>query len=279
MNKVENTKEVRRNELEKNEAGLSYAVAFQGSDHVRSNTPCQDYCGFKDLGNGMKVLVISDGHGSVPRSHYGSKFAVETLIELVEDCLAKQFSEMDIVRFFRDSIGRATIIKNWKDKIAQDWKNYNTDPQKMNCTDEVVDMYGATLIFSILLPNFIIAGFVGDGALIFVDKEGKEALAVLSAGDDVGESTTSLSHQRADFIEIKLLSRKDFRFALLSTDGLAKPYGGVMLDIAKNCAKQYQENPEGIQEALYALMETSHPQIGDDISLVFGAFEDTYVKR
>lgn len=271
-----NIQQIRCCELDNSANRFIYAIAYQGTDHIRNNLPCQDYCGFKCLDNGTVVLAISDGHGSAKLSEHGSKFAVESLIHIVDNCIKNDFSELDIVRYFRDKIGRNAIITEWKDRIAQDWATRNTDPQTSACTDDVIDMYGATLIFCIALPDFFLTGFIGDGALILVDNAAENMEVLLSAVDDVGESTCSLSHQRADYFDIKLLNRNDFKYVLLSTDGIAKPYGKTIFEIAKNCAKQYMTKPDELKDSIDAFMNQSHPSIGDDISLVFGVLGDTH---
>lgn len=275
----QNNKLIRCCELDSDANRFIYAVAYQGTDHIRHNIPCQDYCGFKLLNNGISVLAISDGHGSAKLSEHGSRFAVESLFHVVEDCIKNGFTELDIVRYFRDKIGRDAIITEWKNRIAQDWTTRNTDPQISACTDEIIDMYGATLIFCIALHNFLLAGFIGDGALILVDNKAENIEVLLSAVDDVGESTCSLSHQRSDFFNIKLLNRNDFKYVLMSTDGIAKPYGEAIFDIAKNCAKQHMTQPTELKNSIDDFMKQSHPSIGDDISLVFGALGDSHVTK
>lgn len=257
--------------------GLSY----RGTDHVNKDLPCQDYCGY-ELSTEYSVFAVSDGHGSVKYSQFGSQIAVAAVKDVIKNCNSSKdadypkYIDTDIIRYFSSNEGKKAIIKVWKDKVLNHWANKNQANQgNLNLTEEdVIDQYGATLLVLIVLKHSIITCTVGDGALKLITQSKDEVVSVIKDDDEgvATESTLSLSHLRWDFLETKLFSREDFKYALISTDGISKSYQNGLDNIAKEFAKSIDQNIELFKQDMFDTMDAMNPQIGDDITLMVVKF-------
>jgi len=65
----------------------SLSISVPGAKHRRQDRECEDFSRDTGIGSEMRVVALSDGHGSddVPYGGLGARFAVESAIEVIED--------------------------------------------------------------------------------------------------------------------------------------------------------------------------------------------------
>ena len=76
---------------------ILFNYSLIGAEHIKNNKECQDYSeslSFKsrhNLTDDVFVVAVADGHGgnNYIRSSFGSKFAVEATLKLVEEFAKK----------------------------------------------------------------------------------------------------------------------------------------------------------------------------------------------
>lgn len=267
------TPNIRCEQFESKNGFVCGGLSLMGTDHTKKSLPCQDYCGFEiDEKSGYGVFAVSDGHGSVKLSEYGSNIAVDTVKSIIKNCKQEKYTDTDIIRYLMRDEGKRSIVGMWTDGVLRHWdENRHLFPELslvLDSKDKVIDQYGATLLFIVVLKKYIVACTVGDGALILINHSKTDVESVLDDEEDIGESTLSLSHQRADYIQARLFSRKDFGYAIISTDGIGKPYKHIIEDIAKDCANSIDGDFDAFKKDMIEFMMQANPQIGDDISLM-----------
>ena len=64
-------------------------AAVSGTTHRRTNTPCQDYFGYR-VGDDSLVMILADGAGSAPRSREGAQSAVDAALTNLTNALDRE---------------------------------------------------------------------------------------------------------------------------------------------------------------------------------------------
>ena len=110
----------------------------RGASHERKNLPNQDCVGnHQPNENDLPIiLAISDGHGSAKsfRSDRGSKFAVETAMELLKG-LVDQESDRDNIPAVKDYVNNKLpqrIVSTWKKKVDDDLENEDFTSEELD---------------------------------------------------------------------------------------------------------------------------------------------------
>ena len=78
---------IRLNKYQNSEGVKVVNVTCRGSDHFVDGTVCQDYSDFKIYSKKdtiHAVFIVSDGHGSVKRSQFGSMYIAKVLIDICD---------------------------------------------------------------------------------------------------------------------------------------------------------------------------------------------------
>jgi serine/threonine protein phosphatase PrpC len=165
-----------------------FSLTQLGYSHKEKGTPCQDAAAYKVCGD-YAIAALSDGHGGEKyiRSGDGSNIAVKTAIHCLEE-----FSE-NYRETLTDPRGRDKRLKDIAGHVIYKWrkeieKHFTENPlderEKEICakyglpTDIFQDkFYGATLIYTCLMPDQSFASQLGDGAcVIFKTGENPEKL-------------------------------------------------------------------------------------------------------
>lgn len=148
----------------------SYNASVRGYSHILKNLPCQDCSLKKEFENGI-VLVVSDGHGSVPRSDRGSKFACEKAVEKTVDFVRENYDyikqqngtsygpDAGTLQDEKLKVLFSDIYDAWCECVRGDLNdnplsNYSGDPESA---------YGCTLIVGVKTADFIFGFQIGDG--------------------------------------------------------------------------------------------------------------------
>ncbi|MBO6046234.1 MAG: protein phosphatase 2C domain-containing protein [Erysipelotrichaceae bacterium] len=174
----------------------------KGQGHIYKNKPCQDYCFVKNISDDVTLLAVADGHGGERYiySDEGSYTICHTLAKLVGESL--------------DAIGS----REWCLELKHRW---DEDVLKRHEEKEVT-LYGTTLLFAVITPEEIIAGQIGDGAILMMNE--KQALLHKSVRPKVNTLTHSMAESHSPYYWfIERYDRHLFTDILLSTDGVFDP--------------------------------------------------------
>lgn len=159
---------------------FTYGTSLQGDMHIARNEPGQDAHRIECLSNGWVIAAVADGVGSAKFSQFGSRIAVDTIVEFCIENMpfngTSTITREDIFALLR--IGYFKAFKNiWDLSVAENnpFSSYDT-------TLDVVIYNGNTLIY----------GHCSDGGIIVLGDDGSYvAITERMKGDD-GESMIPL---------------------------------------------------------------------------------------
>jgi serine/threonine protein phosphatase PrpC len=177
---------------------IKFSVKEIGTSHLEKNIPCQDAT-LACLGQNSKVGIacVADGHGGSKyfRSHKGSIFAVQVAEKSLLDfygTIAREklgffnFKEKNEEKKSENIIKKikeleSNIIYNWCCVVKKDIKeNEFTASELEICRDNniiindpenLLFIYGSTLIASLISDNFWFVIKIGDGNCVIINDE------------------------------------------------------------------------------------------------------------
>ncbi|MBA4016471.1 MAG: protein phosphatase 2C domain-containing protein [Pirellula sp.] len=178
--------------------------SVQGTSHVQSGLPCQDYCVGTIVGTTL-VAACADGAGSAELSQLGSKAAVDGFMEVVSG----------------DALPTKEQVKTWVDSARQrllhEAETNQSTPRQLACT----------FLAALVGDGWAAFAQVGDGVIVFDGPEGYE----IAFWPDTGEyanTTRFLSEDNySQHLRVEIVERHISELAVL-TDGLQM----LALDIA-----------------------------------------------
>ncbi len=102
----------------------SFALSVRGSSHIRENIARQDYTNTYTDPAGWAMAAVSDGHGGDDyfRSHIGSRFAVESAMSCIKECLAEKKILLDTLREGENA--REKFFRRLASSIMTGWRAY-----------------------------------------------------------------------------------------------------------------------------------------------------------
>jgi serine/threonine protein phosphatase PrpC len=281
---------------------LNCSVA--GASHIRKNKDCQDYSLSLVPENREipVILSVSDGHGGsrYVRSAQGAVFACETAVSVASGYAHKVFekaakNDANLVKQLAEARLKADIVRKWQFAVLEDIKKRPFDEselEKLSLTPEefeasllsedisdkekLLAAYGATLLLVIILKDVIICEQIGDGDILFLDKEGKASYPLSKDESLIANETTSLCSLKAPFYFRHSLSylydkANIPKLIMLATDGYANSFSSED-DFLKTPFDYYnllkKEGADFVSSNLENwLSETSAEGSGDDITI------------
>lgn len=210
-----------------------------GGRHVTSGAPNQDawQSGSVDhRGHRFVVMAVADGHGGSRyiRSDVGSRFAVETAIDVVEEAIlsglfdgAPRKVEREVRRVLPER-----LVSTWSQRCLDHLAISPFRPEEEARAGAPLDVdpllsYGSTLLVSVLTPTACVVLQLGDGDTLISGEEGNLVLALPPDERLTGGETTSLClpEAAADF-RIAVVDNPVPTLVVLATDG----YGVAFVD-------------------------------------------------
>jgi hypothetical protein len=128
-----------------------------GTSHLRTNTPCQDFCAIHDiaLGRGIEAMiaVAADGAGSAARSEVGAREACLTFLEFAKLALCRVGTAIDVLG---DGFASEALydVRQSLEQMARD-------------AGEPLSSFACTLLGAIVTDHDAYFLQVGDGAIVF----------------------------------------------------------------------------------------------------------------
>jgi hypothetical protein len=178
--------------------------SVQGTSHVQTGKPCQDYCAGAVVGTTL-VAASADGAGSAELSHLGSKAAVDRFMELatVEAAPTKEQIE--------------AWVDAARERVLEAAAANETTPRQLACT----------FLGTLVGDGWAAFAQIGDGVIVFDGPDGYQ-LAFWPDNGEYANTTRFLSED--DYrrnLRIEIVERQVTELAVL-TDGLQM----LALDIA-----------------------------------------------
>jgi hypothetical protein len=174
---------------------LVYGSA-QGTSHVQSGKPCQDYCAGTVAGTTV-VAACADGAGSAELSHLGSKAAVERFMEVASP----------------EASPTREAIEGWIDaaraRVLDEAAANETAPRQLACT----------FLVAIVGETWAAFAQIGDGVIVFDGPQGYD-LAFWPDNGEYANTTRFLTEDDyREHLRIDIVERRVTELAVL-TDGL-----------------------------------------------------------
>lgn len=151
-----------------------------GTSHIRSSSPCQDYCASSRRGE-RTFVALADGAGSAKHSDDGSALAVECVLRLLYDYTGPL-----------ESLADGKAVSRWLEVIQAliTIEAYERDAKPKE--------YASTLLFAAFEGN---AGYfwqLGDGAWLVSDGRSTHAATWPSNGEYANETVFVTSRRAID---------------------------------------------------------------------------------
>lgn len=269
----------------------------RGASHERKKLPNQDYGDFYQPNENKLpiILAISDGHVSAKsfRSDRGSRFAVETAMELLKG-LVDQESDRENISAVKDYVNDKLpqkIVSKWKEKVDGDLKNNDFTSEELenlekeegikvrqsledNKKDRKYVVYGATLLAVLLTEDYNLYLQLGDGDILSVDIWGKTTRPIVKDENMIANETYSLCMKDAwqyinnHFVTYTQESKRPM--ILVCTDGYANSFDREekFIKIGKDYLDMIrQQTFDEVASQLQSFLEqTSQAGSGDDIT-------------
>ena len=203
-----------------------------GSAHVRKGLPNQDAYGSKNLGGGIQVLVLSDGHGGErhPYSDIGSKAAVEAAIECVEAYVTKyqNIDSSSAIEVFskRLQFDVSKIRYDFEGQVSKAIQARWLDIIKSSEVFEAPMQFGCTLLVAVKFDDLVVFLQLGDGKIAVVYTDGVVYYPMPRDSRYENNETASLA-QKQSWAEMKVVAMQmasNIHMIVLASDGVENAY-------------------------------------------------------
>lgn len=245
---------------------ISASVA--GKSHEKQDIPCQDAHNWKLLSNQIIIMAVADGAGSAKLSDLGSKLAVNTAIEVLEQQLNESTIDPEKIP--------------WQEYLTQTLKAaqiaIETEASRQNA--EIRD-FATTLILMIAAPEWVAVAQVGDGAAVVEDQQGTLlGLTIPTSGEYLNETVFLVSPNAVETAQLNLWSGQPKYLAVFS-DGLqmlalkmpeGKPYHPFFSPLFKFVETATDETDAKEQLISFLRSPRVTNRTDDDLTLILGSF-------
>ena len=258
-----------------------YSKSHRGFLHAKKKKKCQDFSCFY---NDSKKTIIScaDGHGSdiYIRSHVGSKFACNSVIDVFQNINLNNVNEISINNNVLNQI-KISILCKWNEMVE---KHLNLHPihntetkflkesEKLKLMNHPFIAYGTTLVGAILLGNKLLVVKIGDSEVYGIS-EGNIIKIFEEENEPVGNATHSLCEQDAfNHIKITICNFNNLDGIFLCTDGLSTPfesYEDLNNLFFKPLINKIINSKDLNDVDLQVVNIAQESGVGDDVSLAF----------
>lgn len=263
--------------VKNSDLGWMMGCGRTGISHKQNNKPYQDAYLIKSGSDSEYPYIfaaVADGHGDARHdlSHYGSKIAVESAMEVLLSLWANfglRSSSSEFIGAFKQDFPRL-VGREWREKVEKHGKElseYNgIEPRKL------YSRYGTTLLAAFVIKDSILLANLGDGDAIAIEENGKVTPLFEKNPNFVGGTTYSLSSNDADKLWQTAVLEKGKKSILLSTDGLSNAFEDEdqFYLFSKSLLSRIDEyGLEKVAEAMPTWLDGySENGSGDDITLV-----------
>lgn len=203
---------------------INFGCSVIGPSHIKSNKPNQDSFLIKKYKKGF-VAVVSDGVGSKPLSHIGSKAVCKSVCLVMKDYLNYE-KEVDIKDALR------LIHARWLFEIAP---NFAED-----CC--------ATVLFAVVSNKKILLCRLGDG-MICCRNNYEDTLMLDDKSDSFSNVTKCMRYKFTyDDWYVEEIPLENFEYIALSTDGISDDITeDKLIPFVQKFVKEYSSEKNNIR--------------------------------
>jgi len=251
----------------------------QGESHKEKDIPVQDAAVFSLSKSGKSgIAVVADGHGGEKyfRSAKGSELAVSIAKQTITSFELQVRSEKTIAPSLKHLA--SNIIYQWREKVLEDIQKlpFNDGEIKL-CTeknidttneDDLVSIYGTTLIAAFVTETCWFAVQIGDGVCVSITGDGKAETAIPADERLAFGKTTSLCNTDAiDSFRYNFKKEKVLGITV-ATDGVADSFiPEKYLDFNKNLMEDFLLTEHAQRNLDTFLPELSRKGSRDDVAI------------
>ncbi|MFF5505334.1 PP2C family serine/threonine-protein phosphatase [Streptomyces roseolus] len=224
------------------------------------------------------VLAVADGHGSAsyPRSDIGARFAADLFAAKGREFGALvRTGRLPWLRDYARYELPEQLVRDWQARV---WAHWGRQPGPEGADaprEEVLRLYGSTLVGAVLAPGLFVAWQLGDGDLTVVDPDGRVRLPLAPEHAELGDETASLClHEAWHLVRVHWEPLPDParapRLVALSTDGLSKSFAsdaGFTEFTAGLYERLSSRGLPGIEDDVPRWLEAASRHSGDDTTL------------
>jgi serine/threonine protein phosphatase PrpC len=184
------------------------AESVRGTSHFKSGAGCQDSHFVATVDPAILIGAVADGAGSAPQSEIGAEIAARIAVQ-------------ELQRW-------STFSQPWPE-TEQEWSPIITralDCARIAVENEAAAMgvaprdLASTLIVMLATPQLVVAGQIGDGAVVLADAADKfVALTAPQSGEYLNETTFLVSPRAIEQAQTSVW-RGEARFLAAFSDGL-----------------------------------------------------------
>ncbi|MEA5517582.1 PP2C family serine/threonine-protein phosphatase [Limnoraphis robusta] len=179
-----------------------------GSGHIKTGIPCQDFCDHQIISNNQVTIgAVSDGMGSAAHSDLGSKIAVQTTLNCLNqrDWLNHSIDDSQAQVFFEE------LLKTVVTEIQTVAKREGYSVRDMACT----------LLAFIATPNLLVAMQCGDGLIVIRPQSSQnyQLLFQPQKGEYANEYVPITSSSAHQYMQVKVIHEPIY-FICAATDGI-----------------------------------------------------------
>jgi hypothetical protein len=252
----------------------------RGASHVRSGLPNQDAIAWSKSGDrpDSVLLAVADGHGSSKcfRSDYGSRFAVQTALSVLEasDSLSAAEIAAELVRMWRQTTRNHLCENPLGVAELQELERKYGKPTRKAVESDPILAYGSTLLAAAVSESRGLFLQLGDGDILTVSANGEVTRFWPRDEELLGGETTSLATRNAARtvrMHVTDAGGSLPELVLLSTDGYANSFREDEGFLAVGPDLLHMIRAEGIDPVCGKLeewlREASEQGSGDDVTL------------
>ncbi len=228
---------------------LIFNQTVLGNSHKRKGLPCQDYSlSYRDSDGKFLIFAVADGHGDRRcfRSAFGSKIACEVLLEtlrsivndvdltFLETLFNDKKKELDF--FYKLKL---SILNRWTENVTNHYFNnqicedeivkFKIEKTKGLTNDEIIKIYGTTLLGGLLIDGYLILIQQGDGHIFIFDEKGNSFDPMPIDKNCVANVTTSMSDKNAldEMRHVLTKCRENIVACFMGTDGVEDSFSSL----------------------------------------------------
>ena len=249
-----------------------------GYSHVTANKRCQDFsASYSD--EERTIVTACDGHGGnvYIRSHFGSKFASNAVIDVLREIERTAFHKAKKEAVIENI--RLNILCRWnalveghlaKNPIRMSEVTALTEAEILSLRKNPIKAYGTTLNAAMILGTKLICVSIGDGGC-FIVKSGVVIPAFTEDEDEpVANITYSLCQDDAfSHLSVAVHELTAYDGAVVCTDGMINPYQNLSNFSSGLIAPAIATLNAGKSKSLEAFVSEVGARLGtgDDVSL------------
>jgi len=183
-------------------------AAVQGLSHQKQGLPCQDALEYRCLPGGTLLVALADGAGSATHSDLGARAAVQVAVDSLTSSLES---------------GQPTDCCGWVELF---WETFESARaallQLAEERDEPLRAFATTLTCLAAMPEQLIVGQLGDGAVVARGPDGVlDTVTTLQRGEYANETYFLTQEQAMEKVAIQVINLPMQALAVMS-DGLTR---------------------------------------------------------